>query len=63
MLNAEKGDLSLRQYAIIIGISAAYLSDILRFNREPGPRILKRLGLRRQKSVVISYERVRRSKP
>lgn len=34
-----------------LGITPAYLSDILNFRREPGRRVLKALGLRR----VISY--------
>lgn len=36
-----------------LGISPAYLCDILAGRREPGPSVLKALGLERK----ISYER------
>ena len=36
-----------------MGVSQAYLSDILRGRRDPGPRVLAFLGLRR------TYERVK----
>ncbi len=36
-----------------LGVSGAYLSDVLNSRRDPGPTILKALGLQK------SYERVR----
>lgn len=35
---------SLRAYARKIGVSAPYLSDVLRGRRSPGPRLLTPLG-------------------
>lgn len=31
-----------------LGISPAYLSDILKLNRDPGPSVLKALGFKKQ---------------
>ena len=39
---------SLRALAREIGISPAYLSDVLRGNRYPGPKIAKYLSLKRK---------------
>jgi transcriptional regulator with XRE-family HTH domain len=36
-----------------IGVTAAYIGDVLRGKRDPGPSILSVLGLRRQ--VQITY--------
>lgn len=36
---------SLRKYAKQSGYTAAYLSDVLRGRRDPGPKILEPLGL------------------
>lgn len=44
---------SQRVLAAQIGVSQAYLSDVLRAHRAPGPRILAYLKLRR------SYSRIR----
>jgi hypothetical protein len=38
---------SLRMAAKGLGVSAPFLSDVLRGRTEPGPRILKKLGFRR----------------
>lgn len=45
MLKKKQGERSLRQFAIELGISAAYLSDIYRCNRRPGKAVLRQLGL------------------
>jgi transcriptional regulator with XRE-family HTH domain len=59
LLKRRQGDKSLRQFAVQVGVSAAYLSDLYRGNRFPGPRILHFLGLKRnvKKSVVYSYKK------
>jgi hypothetical protein len=62
MLRREQGERSLRQFGIAVAMSAAYLSDVIRGNREPGPRILKLLKLRRIKAVSIRYARMRGSR-
>jgi len=36
-----------------LGISPAHLSDLLRGNRSPGPKVLKKLGIER----VVEYRR------
>lgn len=51
---------SLRQYADSIGCSAAYISDILRGNRDPGPKVLKALGIDRKVETQITYKRNRK---
>ena len=56
MLRKRQGDRSLREYAKTIDMSVAYLSDVLRGNREPGPRILKMLKLRKRKTTEVTYE-------
>lgn len=59
MLRARQGDQSLREFAGMVGVTAAYLSDLYRGNRYPGPRILHFLGLKRnvKKSVVYTYKK------
>jgi hypothetical protein len=47
---------SLRQLAKQWGVSPAYLSDCCSRRRAPGPKLLKRLGIKRR--VAVSYERV-----
>jgi hypothetical protein len=41
-------------------LSASYLSDLLRGNREPGPRLLKLLKLRKRKVTEVTYVRIGR---
>jgi hypothetical protein len=55
MLRKMQGDRSLRSFAKDLKISAAYLSDVLRDSREPGPKILRPLHLRRIKTTTIIY--------
>lgn len=43
---------SQKEWAKKCGISEAYLSDILRGNREPSEMVLKALGLKK----VVTYE-------
>jgi len=56
MLRKRQGSTSLRGYALKTGFSVAYLSDVLRNNRDPGPRLLVLLGLRKRKTVI--YEKI-----
>jgi transcriptional regulator with XRE-family HTH domain len=58
LLRKRQGTRSLRAFAITLGVSVAYLSDILRGNREPGPKILKTLKIRKTKTVSYRYEKV-----
>lgn len=45
---------SQKTVAFNLGISPQYLSDILRYRREPGAKLLKAMGLRKR----IVYQRV-----
>jgi transcriptional regulator with XRE-family HTH domain len=48
---------SLRQYAKALDVSPAYLSDVMRGNRDPGPKVLAALGFRKCVTpAVIHYE-------
>jgi transcriptional regulator with XRE-family HTH domain len=55
MLRSKMAGRSLRALSREIGCSAAYLSDIMRGNRAPGPKILAYLGLSREVKVRTSY--------
>jgi transcriptional regulator with XRE-family HTH domain len=48
LLQGKMAGRSLRALAREIGCSPAYLSDIMRGNRSPGPKILAFLGLSRE---------------
>ena len=52
LIRKKQGERSLRTFATAIGLSAAYLSDVLRGNREPGPRLLSLLRLKRLRTTV-----------
>ena len=49
-----QGKQSLRQFAKSIGVSVAYLSDIYRNRRDPGPAILDILKI--SKRTTVEYE-------
>lgn len=57
MLKKRQGTQSLRTLAKQIPCSAAYLSDVLRGQRAPGPRILNFLGIERNHEVTITYRK------
>jgi transcriptional regulator with XRE-family HTH domain len=52
--------ISMRTLATELGVSAAYISDILAGHREPGPAVLDPLGLECDVTVTKTY---RRKKP
>lgn len=52
MLRKAKGEDSLRIFAAKVGVTAPYIRDILIGNRDPGPSILKFLGLQEKRTVV-----------
>lgn len=50
---------SLRAYARATGVTAAYVSDVLRSRRDPGPKILAPLGLERiEPRYELRYRKV-----
>jgi len=51
----EKHKLSLRQYARSLNVSPAYLSDVYRGRRDPGPTLLSHLGLERKVVTQVTY--------
>lgn len=55
IIRVRQGERSLRTFAKEVGMSAAYLSDVLRCNREPGPRLLRVLRLDKRKVVTVTY--------
>lgn len=54
-LRKRQGSLTLRQFALKLDLSAAYLSDVYRKNREPGKKILKHLGLSKESTRSTIY--------
>lgn len=54
-LKAKQGNMTLREFAKKIGVSAAYISDIYRRNREPGKKILAFLGFGKESSRHTTY--------
>ena len=52
MLRTRMAGKSLRTLATELGISAAYLSDIMLGQRKPGPKVLTALGLKSEKRVT-----------
>ena len=58
-IKRRQGSQSLRQFALSLGMSVAYLSDVYRGQRDIGPRLLKCFGFRKEKSSVVTYHRLR----
>ena len=48
---------SIRAWARKHGVSAMYVSNVLRSKQEPGPAICKPLGLTRETKTVVTYRR------
>lgn len=58
-LQEDQGEQSLRSYARSLGCSAAYLSDVYRGRRDPGPKLLARLNLERKAVTTVTYQKRR----
>jgi transcriptional regulator with XRE-family HTH domain len=58
-LKKKQGEKSLRVFGEEIGLSAAYLSDVIRGNRSPGPRLLTLLEVERTRTTETVYKKVR----
>ena len=54
-IRAAQGQQSLRQFAIALDVSAAYLSDVYSGKRDIGPKLLDRFGFRKRKRSMITY--------
>lgn len=55
MLKKRQGKKSLRSFATELGISAAYLSDLYKGRRSPGPAVLAHFGLCKQVTISTQY--------
>lgn len=51
-----QGDDSMRAFAASFGVTVAYISDIYKKRRDPGPSVLERLGLEKIEAP-LSYRR------
>jgi hypothetical protein len=51
LIRTKQGDLSLRALALVWQIDVAHLSRIYSGDKEPGPKVLRRLGL----EAVVEY--------
>jgi hypothetical protein len=56
-LKKKQGDNSLRAFATSLGITVAYLSDVYRGRRDPGPAILDPLKLKAIRKTTVFYEK------
>jgi hypothetical protein len=57
----KQGAMTLRNYALSLGISVAYLSDIYQGKRDPGPKILKKFNLTKTRVTTVSYAPTRKT--
>lgn len=55
-LKRRQGSLSQKAFASSLGITPAYLSDLYAGKRDPGPKVLKVLGLKKVKAYEIKGE-------
>lgn len=55
LIRTRQGEKSLRQFAVEIGISPSYLSDIYLGTRKPGVKCLKYFGIAKTRRVVAEY--------
>jgi helix-turn-helix protein len=55
LIRTGQGEMSQREYAALIGISAPYLGDIYNGKRSPGRKILKYFGLSKERQIVVKY--------
>lgn len=54
MMRMKQGERSLREFALSLGVSAAYLSDIYLRNRNPGQKIAKAMGYTLKKTRRVT---------
>ncbi len=59
VLRKRQGEMSLREYARIVGCSHSYLYDLYNGGRSPGNKIMKFLGLKKRRVVETSYVKAR----
>jgi len=57
LIKTTQGELSLRDYALKIGVSPSYISDIYLGRRNPGNKVLKHFKIRKVRKVSYDYVR------
>lgn len=55
-LRKRQGKKSIRAFASELGLTPAYISDIYRGRRDPGPSVLQLLGIRKEESISYVIE-------
>jgi transcriptional regulator with XRE-family HTH domain len=60
ILKKRQRDLSLRQFALRLKVSPAYLSDIYNGKRTIGPSVLRQLKLQRVSKPMVTYMAVKK---
>jgi transcriptional regulator with XRE-family HTH domain len=60
ILRTRLGAGSAREMAEELGVSAGYLHDVLRGNRQPGPSILAPLNLEKIEEITVYYRNARK---
>lgn len=58
----KQADMSLRDYALSLDISPAYLSDIYQGKREPGKKILSKFNITKTRVITVSYAQTKAGK-
>jgi len=56
VLKKHQGDISLRQFALKLGVSPSYLSDIYSGKRQIGRKVLREVGMVKTVTVSVSYQ-------
>jgi transcriptional regulator with XRE-family HTH domain len=54
-LREKQGERSMRKFAILLGISVSYLSEIYKKTRNPNPAVLKALGIGKERTITTTY--------
>jgi len=54
-LKELQGERSLREFAEALGVSAPYLSDVYRGNRQIGAKLCRKLGVPRTREFITTY--------
>lgn len=54
-IKKRQGKKSLRQFAVELGITPAFLCDIYKGRRSPGPKILEHFGIESHVVTTVEY--------
>ena len=58
ILKKEQGDLTLRQFAQKLGVSAGYLADIYNHKKQIGRKVLRQFGMDKIVTVDVEYKKI-----